>query len=424
MYKERFLVACSGGLDSIVLLHLCKLFNLDFGILHCNFKLRVGDSDKDEQFVTKLAETLTVPLFKIEFDTQKYAERHKLSIQMAARTLRYRWFKKTAVQQGFKYVLTAHHLNDTLETFLINLSRGTGLDGLTGIPEINDIFVRPLLPFSREEIENYATQNSIEWREDQSNQSTKYLRNKIRHEVVPKLKGANEHFLKNFETTRIQLSKSQFFIEAEARRIRDKLFKTQKNGEIHISIPKLLKYGDPKVYLYFVLKDFGFTAWQDMAKLITSQSGKQIFSATHRLLKNRDILIIAPLAIKKAPVRTYRIEKEETTVMVPIGTLQLKNTTTIQPLEKNTIYIDQQKLSYPLIVRRWEKGDYFYPIGMKGKKKLSKYFKDEKLSLLDKERIWVLCSGTEIVWVINHRADDRFKILPDTKQLLKITLAT
>ncbi|WP_378187250.1 tRNA lysidine(34) synthetase TilS [Aquimarina sp. W85] len=424
LYKERFLIACSGGLDSMVLVHLCRGLNLDFGVLHCNFKLRAVDSDTDEHFVVEQAGILEVPVYTIEFDTERYAQNHKLSIQLAARTLRYKWFKKMAIQHAYPYVLTAHHVDDVLETFLINLSRGTGLEGLTGIPEKNDIFIRPLLPFSRIEIESYAKNKLIAWREDASNQNTKYLRNQFRQLVIPELKGTNERFLKNFETTRIQLNKSQLFIEAEAQRIKELLFETQDNGEIHISISKLLNYGDPKIYLYFILKDFGFTAWSDIAKLINSQSGKQVFSPTHRILKDRNLLIISSLTLKKVPVKTYRIEKEETTVMVPIGTLHFKNANAIESTEKNTIYIDQEKLKYPLTVRKWEKGDYFYPIGMKGKKKLSKYFKDEKLSLLDKERAWILCSGSDIVWIINYRADDRFKILSNTNQLLKITLAT
>ncbi len=421
LLESKLLIACSGGLDSIILVRLCHALNLQYSIAHCNFKLRGEESDDDANFVMQLSDQLQSPVFTTQFDTENYAMSHNLSIQMAARELRYDWFKKLALEHQFKYILTAHHADDNLETFLINLSRGTGIDGLIGIPEINGTFVRPLLPFSRAQILTYAKKNDWQWREDSSNKSTKYLRNKLRHDVIPELKGVNSQFLENFNTTLEYLKQSNEFIKNQITQLKKELFEISENDIIKISINRLMDYGNPKASLYFLLKEYGFTAWGDIERMITSQSGKQIFSATHRLVKDRRHLLLSSIS-EKIEDRNYSISEAESILITPLGILKFKVISEISDIDLKTIYVDKEKLKYPLTVRKWKEGDYFYPLGMKGKKKLSKYFKDEKLSLLAKEKVWLLCSGKEIIWIINYRADNRFKIIPQTKQLLKITI--
>ncbi|SEL87132.1 tRNA(Ile)-lysidine synthase [Aquimarina amphilecti] len=419
--ESKLLIACSGGLDSVVLSYLCHLLDFEIGIAHCNFKLRGIESNEDEQFVLTLSNKIKAPFFVTNFETEVYAKNHKLSIQMAARELRYDWFTTIALEYQYDYVLTAHHLDDNLETFLINLSRGTGIDGLTGIPEINDQYVRPLLPFSRTQILEFAKKNNLSWREDSSNRSTKYIRNKLRHNVIPELLEVNPKFLSNFENTINNLKQTQYFVNSQVDTIRKEVFEYAESETINISIYKLQQYDDPKTCLYFLLKDYGFTAWDDILQILTAQSGKQVFSSTHRLVKNRDYLLLCPI-IEDVSDRVYTIPEEENRIMIPSGMIHLKEVSELSETDFKTIYVDKEKLKYPLVVRKWKEGDYFYPLGMQGKKKLSKYFKDEKLSLLAKERVWLLCSDNDIIWIINYRADNRFKINPRTKQLLKVTI--
>ena len=419
--KEKILIACSGGLDSIVLTNLCYLLNFNIGIAHCNFGLRGKESDEDEKFVSAVAQKLKANFYSTSFETSAYADQHKMSIQMAARKLRYDWFQGILLEYKYDYVITAHHKDDNLETFLINLSRGTGIEGLLGIPEKNGIYVRPLLPFSRNQIQEFAKKNNIQWREDSSNSSVKYIRNKLRHQVIPELLKVNSTFLKNFETTLGHLKQTDFFIKNQIEKIKKDVFEFLDVDTIKISIHKLQEYGDLRSCLYFLLKEYGFTAWDDIVQILTAQSGKQVFSSTHRLVKNREYLLLCPIT-EDVSDRIYKIPEDENMIIIPSsGMLKFQKVLGLSNADLKTIYVDKEKLKYPLIVRKWKEGDYFYPLGMKGKKKLSKYFKDEKLSLLAKERLWLLCSEDDIVWIVNYRADNRFKISPKTKQILKVT---
>jgi tRNA(Ile)-lysidine synthase len=417
--KSKCLIANSGGMDSIVLTHLCHKLKLNFALAHCNFNLRGGESDADEDFVLKLAEDLNVEVFIESFDTESYSKSHKLSTQMAARELRYNWFNELMEQLGFDYVLTAHHADDNLETFLINLTRGTGLEGLMGIPQINGRTVRPLLPFTRQEIEAYAKDNKLKWREDSSNASTKYLRNKLRHQVVPTLKEINPELLQNFKKTISFLQDSTEIIEDQIASVQKKIVSVQ-DDLITLNVKKLKKLSNPKAYLYHLLKDFNFTEWDDVTNLLEAQSGKQVFSETHRLIKDRNYLLLTELTVELHS--EIIISEKESKIEMPLGILNFKTTKQINKSNALTIYVDKDQLKFPLILRKWEEGDFFYPFGMKGKKKLSKYFKDEKLSLVDKENVWLLTSENEIVWVVGKRADERFKLTENTKQILKIEL--
>lgn len=419
--EAKILVAISGGVDSVVLTHLCHRSNLNIALAHCNFNLRGKDSDADEDFVLELGEDLDLEVFVQRFDTQAYAEDNKRSIQMAARELRYQWFTELAEQMQFDYILTAHHADDNLETFLINFTRGTGLEGLTGIPEVNGEFVRPLLPFSSEAILKYAKENNIKWREDSSNASIKYLRNKLRHEVVPILKEINPSLLQSFQTTLGNLNDSSAIIKESIDVFLNKAIENISDNQVRFKIAEFKNLASPKPYLFESLKEFGFTEWNDVLNLLDAETGKQVFSNTHRLIKNREYLLLSP--IHSEDHEDIIISETETKKETPIGILFFDEADAILKHESNTIYVDKDKLEYPLKLRKKQQGDIFYPLGMKGKKKLSKYFKDEKFSLLDKENTWLLCSGDGIIWVVNRRADDRFKVDFDTKHILQITLA-
>lgn len=420
LYESRLLIAVSGGLDSIVLAYLCQQLKLTMAIAHCNFNLRDDESDGDENFVKALADEWGVAFYVTHFETTAYARKHGCSIQMAARELRYAWFFELAKQHHFDYILTAHHADDNLETFLINLTRGTGLDGLTGIPEISGKLVRPLLPFSREALETYAAKQHLKWREDRSNASVKYLRNKLRHEVIPVLKQANPYLLQNFQTTISNLRNSRFLID-DAVAAMQKTVVEKVDGQVKLNIAQLKKSAHPGAYLYELLKEFHFTAWADVAHLLDAQSGKQVFSSTHRLVKDRDYLILTRLDIEThdAPIL---ISRGDSRVETPFGVLNITPVIAISEISKTIIYVDGALLEFPLTIRKWQVGDLFYPLGMTGKKKLSKYFKDEKLSLIEKDGIWILESGEKVVWVIGKRADDRFKVTEHTERILKIEL--
>ncbi|GLU44630.1 tRNA lysidine(34) synthetase TilS [Allomuricauda sp. NBRC 101325] len=417
---KKLLVACSGGLDSVVLAHLCVANKMEIALAHCNFSLRGKESDGDAEFVKQLGENLDIEVFVEHFETKQYAEDQRISVQMAARELRYQWFEELLKIEGFDFVLTAHHADDSLETFIINLSRGTGIEGLSGIPEVNGNVVRPLLKFSRQEILEFAQDNDITWREDSSNAESKYLRNKIRHEIVPKLKELHKTMLQNFLNTQNHLQQTDALAINHLLEVKGKLFQ-YKEDQIFIKVKDLLELKPMEAYLYGLFKEYGFTEWDDIKHLLHAMSGKQVFSKTHCLLKDREFLILSEL--KNRVNQEFPVYLEGTPAESPV-TLKLEPVQTLENPEKKTIFLDKEKLNFPLVLRNWEKGDYFYPFGMKGKKKLSKFFKDEKLDLISKEKQWLLCSNDEIVWVVGKRADERFKVEDSTQEIIKITQLT
>ncbi|MFV9551252.1 tRNA lysidine(34) synthetase TilS [Algibacter sp. PT7-4] len=418
--ENKILIAISGGIDSVVLTHLCHKLKFNIFLAHCNFNLRGAESNADEDFVVQFAESLGLEVFIQNFDTTTYAKENKLSIQVAARELRYNWFNDLAKQLQFNYILTAHHADDNIETFLINFTRGTGLEGLTGIPEINGKFVRPLLPFSSSNIETYAKENAIKWRDDSSNKSVKYLRNKLRHEVIPILKSINPSLLQSFNTTINNLKDASYVIEEHTNTILKKASKINDDKTIAFKTSEFKKLRHPKAYLFQVFKPYGFTEWNDVVNLLEAETGKQVFSKTHRLIKNRDHLILAEINFDTN--KTVNVLEFKNEVKTPFGTLFLNHVNTVVAGQNNTIFVDKAKLKYPLTIRKYKTADVFYPLGMQGKKKISKYFKDEKLSLIDKENTWLLCSENKIVWVINKRADSRFKVTKNTTEIIKIEL--
>ena len=415
--EKKLLLAVSGGIDSMVLVHLCQQLQFDFAVAHCNFQLREKESDDDENFVKSYSEKLQIPLFIQKFDTEALSKQQKLSIQVVARNLRYEWFYSLLSNHNFDFILTAHHLDDSLETFLINFTRGTGLEGLTGIPEHNGHVIRPLLVFSRNEIETFAKEMNIQLREDSSNTSDKYLRNKLRHHLIPMLKELNPSLLTSFENTIANLKQSQSLAKDASESMYQKVVSEEEKHAV-INLTKLIKHKNFKAYLYDWLQPFGFQDWTAVYDLITAQSGKQVLSETHILLKNRETLLLFPKQ-QAVSEEQFWIEKGQKDVKIPLK-ISFCNVDDISNPSTHTIFVDEDKLQFPLTIRRWKEGDVFHPFGMTGKKKLSKYFKDEKFSLFDKANIWLICSNDKIIWITGKRQDERFKVTDATTKILQI----
>lgn len=421
--KAKFLLACSGGIDSMALLFAFKKLNLNFGVAHCNFQLRGVESDLDEELVKNSCNDIPFHLNKI--DIKKYQEEHNASTQMAARETRYNWFNELANQHSYDYIVTAHHLNDQIETFFINLSRGTGIEGLTGINEFNGKIYRPMLTISRTEIELFTKQNNISYREDESNSSLKYKRNKIRHELIPLFKELNPSFeetmLNNFS---ILENTNKIYQKTINSVLSSELIQT-KNTDFYISINKLLSTNQPQHFLFEYIRRFNFNSAQSNSIINVINAnytpGKLFVSDSYKLLIDREHLIISPKkAVKKDIVK---VKKEDKIVTYPIKlsfSIIPNKGIEINP-NKNLAYLDLDTISFPLEIRKWKQGDYFYPLGMTNKKKLSDFFIDNKLSILEKEATYVLTSNDDIVWVVGQRVSNKHKITSGTDNILLIT---
>lgn len=422
LYHQKILLALSGGLDSMVLVDLCLKLSLNISIAHCNFKLRAEESDAEERFVVDFAKNHNLTVFSEQFDTNKFVENSKLSVQMAARQLRYDFFEQLRTQHHFDTLLTAHHADDNLETFFINLNRGSGIDGLVGIPEKNKHIIRPLLPFSRAQILSYAKANAVKWCTDSSNADVKYQRNHLRHELIPVLKTVFPSFMDALSTTQAHLKASQNLLQNHLKDVEKKIIESSNSEEVHYSIVELKKLQPLRAYLYPLFHQFGFTDYDELFNLVNAQSGKQIHSETHTILKNRSSLILTK---KKSNERFYMIIEDKNAFinLDQFGlALQLQSCSVLKQSSQKTIFLDLDKIQFPLVLRSWSEGDFFHPSGMSGKKKLSKYFKDEKLSLIQKAKVLLLCSNEAIVWVVGMRSDARFLATSKSKNILKIKL--
>jgi tRNA(Ile)-lysidine synthase len=376
----------------------------------------------DEAFVVDYASKQDILVFSKQFDTQSFVDNSKYSIQMAARELRYNWFQSLSEQHQFSCVLTAHHADDNLETFLINLSRGSGLDGLVGIPEKNGIFLRPLLPFSRDQILQYAQKHQIEWREDSSNVSLKYQRNQLRHKLVTVLKEIYPNILESLTKTQSHLEASKELLESHIHDIEEQVIVKTNLGEIHFDINALKALKSMPLYLFPLFNKYGFSDWKALSKLLDGQSGKKLLSKTHTLIKNRQVLILLSNDLPTAT--SQKIESDNDIAFIEnLGChMKIDKVSVLDSPDTNTIYVDFDKLQFPLELRPWKNGDYFYPKGMEGKKKISKFFKDEKMSLSEKDKTLLLCSDAQVVWVVGKRQDARF-IASETDALIcKISL--
>jgi tRNA(Ile)-lysidine synthase len=429
--KDKLLIAVSGGVDSTVLCELCKQVGYDFAIAHCNFKLRGEESDRDENFVRQLAEQYEVKIFVKEFDTITIAKAQKTSIEKTARNLRYDWFTELLKVNSFDWLLTAHHADDNIETVMMNFFRGTGVKGLRGILPKQKKIVRPLLFARRQEIENYAAQNNIAFVTDSTNAESDYTRNYFRNELIPAIEKIYPETANNVLRNINRFADVEVLYNENIGRIKEKLIEKRGN-ELHIPVLKLAKTKPLHTVIYEIISAYNFTAAQVGAveKLMSSDSGKYVTSATHRILRNRKWLIISPLNIVDE-VGHYLIEKDEAVVLFAAGRLEINTVPKPDSLvtTTDTAFIDAANLKYPLLLRKWKQGDYFYPLGMgnlpagrQGKKKLSRFFIDVKLSLTEKENVWVLESDKKIVWVVGLRIDDRFKVTADEKDVVRLHL--
>ena len=420
--EDKILLTVSGGIDSMTLLHLFNSCGFNMAVAHCNFGLRGAESDGDEEFVSRNAQNLGVPIHINRFDTLKYSEERKISIQMAARELRYRWFERLAKENDYKKIATAHNANDVVETFLINLTRGTGINGLTGINVSNNDIIRPMLFASREEIEKYVEENKLVYREDSSNAETKYLRNAIRHKIIPEFENLNTSFRKNMLHTTNILKEAETIYNRQIEELK-KLIITEKGDLKYFGIATILSNKVSPTLLYEVIAPYGFTfdTAERMIENISNQSGAIYYSDNHKMVKDRTSYILYPL-IKNEHVE-YLIEKDQKDFDAEIA-LEIKNLKVDKNFElkrnKEIGTFDASKLKYPLKLRRWQYGDYFYPFGMRGKKKVSDYFSDQKVSIPEKESTWILCSGDDIIWILNHRTDNRFCVTNTTEEVVQI----
>ena len=419
LWQKKIILAISGGIDSVVLAHLLHGLDIPFLMAHCNFQLRGEESEGDQRFVEALSHQLSAPLAVKRFETKAYGKAHGLNTQLAARVLRYEWFETLRKEKGYDYVLTAHQANDSWETFLINTSRGTGLKGLLGIPAQNGAILRPLLPFSREEIHAFATENHICWREDSSNSSDAYTRNKIRHHLSPILKEVHPLFFKNFEKTQSLLQLTYDFLQESISQYRKDCF-TMGNPIVFL-IEKLQTHPYRRFLLHELLSPYGFTDVNALERFLQASTGKYLASDTHRLLSNRGQWLISE--IHETPSLDFYLQDTDQAIDFPIA-LSWKKVSQAEPSGPEVIYIDKEKIQFPLCLRKRKEGDLFYPYGMGGQKKvLRKYFKDEKYSLYDKENQWLLTDSTDrILWVVGRRADERFRPTPHTKEILCVRL--
>jgi len=423
--NQNILLAVSGGIDSMVMVSLFRMAKFNFGIAHCNFSLRGDESDGDAAFVKKTASDLGIAYFETTFGTSEIASLKKQSIQVAARELRYEWFNQIIAENNYDYFATAHQFDDQTETFFINLFRGTGVSGLRGILPKNEKCIRPLLFANRIEIEAFASNNGIFYREDSSNDSDKYLRNRIRHLVIPALENAYPDFWKGFHQTFKNLADAEKILNHEIAQKSINLIEEQVEC-IKIDIKKLRLLDPLPAYLFGILKPFhfNFSTVEDICDAFDRISGKSFFSPTHCLKGDRNELVITQLAFTEEEFEhEFFITENETSIIHPVqltfekievqdGFLIQKDTALAQ--------LDFEKLQFPLKIRKWKPGDAFIPIGMKGKKMLSDFFVDEKFSIDDKANAWLLLSGNEIVWIIGHRISERFKISDKTRVALMI----
>lgn len=419
---DKILLGVSGGVDSVVMMHLFLRAGYQVALAHCNYQLRGDESDQDHLFVRDLAQEHALPFYEKRFDTKDYARDHGLSVQMAARRLRYQWFEQVRSREGYDRVAIGHNKDDLSETFLINLSRGTGLKGLTGIQARRGNVVRPLLFADKNEILHYCREQGLHYREDSSNQTTQYNRNKIRHQIIPVFQQINPRFLdtitENIERLQDAYDIYRLFVEEKKQELM-----RQKGSDVYIS-KQVKAAGAYPTLLFEMLREYGFTG--QMAKRIAAGMegipGKAYYSDTHKLIRDRNWLIVTPLSTPGQ--ERYYLEDVPGKVDAPLS-LQMRRIEHAEnyqiPRHPDIASVDYDKVGFPLILRRWKEGDYFRPLGLNHFKKLSDFFVDRKYSRLEKERVWLLTSGEKIVWVVGDRLDDRFKIDAQTQRILEIT---
>jgi tRNA(Ile)-lysidine synthase len=440
--NDLLLLAVSGGADSVALCELCFQAGFHFEIAHCNFQLRGEESERDEKFTRQLAEKYWTKVHAKKFETKKYADENKISIQVGARELRYQWFDELLkadnpiLTSGLenspftihhsRFLLTAHHANDNIETLLMNFFKGTGIKGLQGILPKQGKIIRPLLFAKKEEILVFIKQNNLDFVEDSSNASDKYTRNYFRNQLIPSIEKVFPQVQENLINNIERFNEIEILYQQTIQLYKKKLIE-HKGNEIHIPVVKLFKTQPLKTIIYEIIKEYGFTAHQtdEVVNLLNSESGKYISSSTHKILKNRNWLIIAPQNTLEAV--NILINESDEEIDFELGKLVIKKGDAKPdkiPSSKLIAAIDTSEIKFPLLLRKWKQGDYFYPLGMQKKKKLSKFFIDQKMSLTDKEKIWVIESDRKILWVVGERIDDRFKISDKTENIFSFELTS
>jgi len=419
---DKILLGISGGVDSVVMLHLLLRAGYELGVAHCNFQLRDKESEEEHKFVAWLAKHYNIPIFEKKFDTHQYALEQGVSIQMAARRLRFEWFEQLRQTHHYDYIGIAHNKNDRAETALINLARGTGLKGITGIKPKSKYIVRPLLFAGRDDILHYCHQEGLSYREDSSNQTTKYSRNRIRHEIIPEFQKINPQFLETMDKNLNHFRSAYKLFESMISEIKRRLLIKQGN-DWFINLKLLKTYPENYTILYELLKPFGFSAdvVSDLFSSLESESGKTFYSNNYKAVKDRSELIITLLEAPEP--KRYYIDKGSSKIETPV-TLTLYEKDVDEafriPSDPNVACIDYDLVEFPLILRKWQSGDFFKPLGFGHYKKLSDFFIDNKYSLVNKEQTWLLTSGEQIVWVVGARLDERFKITNLTRKVLMV----
>jgi tRNA(Ile)-lysidine synthase len=420
--KKRFLLAVSGGIDSVVMARLFYISRFKFAIVHCNFQLRGAESDSDQLFVEKLAEEYGVCCYTIRFDTALYAEKQGISIQMAARDLRYNWFREVLLSEGYDYVAVAHNKNDVVETMLLNLIRGTGIRGLMGIRAINNQVIRPMLFATRQQIAGFAKHEDISWREDSSNAETKYHRNKIRHTIIPAMENINPAFIENALDTIRRMEQTGVLLDYGLDKIKTEVW-TELSDRILLNIEKLKVYPAVDIILFELLRNYGI-AQLDVDKILNtfnSDPGKQFRSHTHTFTRDRIYLMITKN--EESPDCEIQVKEDtlfiEQPILLKFSSMEAGNNFEI-PRQAHIAVLDADKVNYPLTLRKWKNGDRFHPLGLNGSKKISDFLIDIKTPLPDKKHIWVLESAGQIMWIVNHRIDDRFSVTDETRKILLI----
>jgi tRNA(Ile)-lysidine synthase len=418
--NDRLALAVSGGIDSMALVHLCQAAGFSFEILHVNFQLRGQESDADEAFVVDFCRRHQIPCRVKRVDTKLYASENGLSLQVAARQLRYAWFTEL-LQTEFNKIATAHHLNDSAETFFINLLRGTGIAGLAGIPLEQNGIIRPLLFATRPGIDGYAADHQIAWREDASNQTDDYLRNQVRHTFVPRFTEVNPSWLDSFASTQVRLRAAQ---EAMQRLIVEwkASWKSLSAAEWEIPINSITDWSEPAALLWEAVKEYGFSfvvCEQLVKSLQQPQSGKRIASATHILWVDRKSLILSKKGHHDPDPIT--ISELAGTYQGWMGTLTISQEQPRELINQQTAQVDLELLEFPLVWRSWQAGDRFQPLGMSGFKKVSDFLIDQKIPVSEKQLVSVLETRGEIVWVVGHRIDNRYKVTAQTQQRVTLT---
>src|SRR5574344_333237 len=419
--NSKLIIALSGGADSVVLTHILHKMGYNCIAAHCNFELRDAESDRDELFVRQLCNVLNITLEIIHFNTNEYAAKQKVSIEMAARKLRYDWFENIRIKYDADFICVAHHKDDSIETCLLNIIRGTGINGITGIKPINGKIIRPLLCVSRKEIEDYAKQNDLSYVTDSTNLETEYTRNKIRNILLPMLEDINPVFRQTMENNIENWKEAAFLYSHTINNDLSNLCKTD-GTYTWICEDELFAFPYSKTLLFEWLKQYGFSnsVIEEIAEHKYTQTGKRFCSDTHELIVDRCRLILSEK--KSDDYKTYEISKNDSSCIQPIHLKMSFVFDTSICKDTKVALLDADKLKFPLTIRKWRNGDFFYPLGMESPKKLSDFFVDTKINIAQKQDIYLLVSGNDIVWIIGKRIDNRYKINANTKKVYRLEL--